>query len=267
MLRSAYELHGYGAYGVDGDVGTVRDVLFDDDHWAVRYLVVDTGGWLDSRRVLLSPIAVERIDPMGRAVHFRLTRERIEKSPSFDADRPVSRQHEAALFDYYGFPYYWGGPYMWGAFAFPGGPAAAGEALGPQAAVLEMRRRRAEGDPHLRSANEVIDNHIQASDDTIGHVEDLMFDDEDWAIALMVVDTRNWWPGKKVAVSPRRIRHISWADRTVEVDLTREQIESAPEFDPQHPPARDERAELYRPWGSPVAANLAGTPLAERPRR
>jgi hypothetical protein len=52
-------------------------------------------------------------------------------------------------------------------------------------------------DPHLRSTHQVTDYHIQAKDGEIGHVEDFIIDDETWAIRYLIVDTRNWWPGKK----------------------------------------------------------------------
>jgi len=55
-------------------------------------------------------------------------------------------------------------------------------------------------DPHLRSTYNVSDYQIQAKDDDIGHVEDFIIDDETWAIRYLIIDTKNWWPGKKVLV-------------------------------------------------------------------
>ena len=43
MLRSLKELEHYAVSATDGDVGTVVNFLFDDEHWAVRHLVVDPG--------------------------------------------------------------------------------------------------------------------------------------------------------------------------------------------------------------------------------
>ena len=62
MLRSLKELQGYTISATDGDIGSVHDFYFDDQHWTVRYLVVDTGGWLSGRRVLVSPLALGRPD-------------------------------------------------------------------------------------------------------------------------------------------------------------------------------------------------------------
>ena len=36
---------------------------------------------------------------------------------------------------------------------------------------------------------------------------------EDWVIRYMEVATRNWWPGKKVLVSPAWIERVAWAIR------------------------------------------------------
>ena len=65
-------------------------------------------------------------------------------------------------------------------------------------------------DPHLRSTRDVSGHHIQAADGEIGHVEDFIIDDETWAIRYLIIDTQNWWPGKKVLVSPQWIERVSW---------------------------------------------------------
>ena len=61
-------------------------------------------------------------------------------------------------------------------------------------------------DATLRSSANVTGYDIQASDDSIGHVADFVFDDESWAIRYLVIDTRNWWPGGgKVLIATRWI--------------------------------------------------------------
>ncbi|WP_187972572.1 hypothetical protein [Aquibium microcysteis] len=46
------------------------------------------------------------------------------------------------------------------------------------------------------------------------------------------MDTRNWWPGKRTLVLPKAFRQVSWHERAVTADLTRDRIRSAPEHDP-----------------------------------
>jgi len=84
--------------------------------------------------------------------------------------------------------------------------------------------------------------HIHATDGEIGHVEDLMVDDENWAIRFLVVANRNWLPGKKVILSPRWIKRAQWADSLVYFDLTRESVENSLEFNPSKPISRDYEA-------------------------
>ena len=59
-----------------------------------------------------------------------------------------------------------------------------------------------DGDPHLRSTAAVTGYHIHASDRLIGHVENLLIDDVTWGIRYLIIDTKNWWPGKHVLMSP-----------------------------------------------------------------
>jgi hypothetical protein len=116
--------------------------------------------------------------------------------------------------------------------------------------MAATERQRAEpapetGDQHLRSTREVIGYHVQARDGEIGHIADLLMDDERWALRYLIVDTRNWWPGKEVVVAPPWITAVSWKDRAVMVDLTRDAIKASPEYDPARL-TRDYEQQLHR---------------------
>ena len=63
MLRGISDLKRFTIAATDGNLGSVRDLYFDDRSWAVRYLVVDAGPWLPGRRLFVSPISVRRSDP------------------------------------------------------------------------------------------------------------------------------------------------------------------------------------------------------------
>lgn len=93
---------------------------------------------------------------------------------------------------------------------------------------------------------EVTGYPIQAADGEIGHVEDFVLDDETWTIRYLIVDTRNWWPGKKVLVSPRWIERVSWSERKVFVNLPREIIKQSPEFTEDSLITRDYETALHR---------------------
>jgi len=117
--------------------------------------------------------------------------------------------------------------------------------------ALADRIRRESADSHLRSTEGVTGYHMEASDGEIGHVQGFVFDDEDWAIRYIEVRTRNWWPGKKVLVSPAWIQKVSWTQSKVYVGLFREAIKTAPEFSESRPITRDFEEQLYHHYGRP----------------
>jgi len=224
-VRRLRDLFGCGVEARDGSIGKVRDAFMDDARWAVRYLAVDTGGWLDRHEVLISPAAVERVDWDGWLMWLRLTRAQVEGSPDVEAHRPVSRQHELQFAAYYGWPQYWEGAALWGLTMAPSALIEAAAAVHGVEAAPEPPP----GDRHLHSAREVIGYHIQATDGEIGHVEDFMIEDGSWAVRSMVVGTRNWLPGRRVLVPTDRIREFRWGGACACVDLTRDEVAAGPE--------------------------------------
>lgn len=269
MLRSISGLEGFTIGATDGTIGQVEDFYFDDRSWTVRYLVVDTGGWLSGRKVLISPISIRHLDWPNETVHVALTKSQVENSPSPETDQPVSRQREMEYYRYYGYPYYWEGPYRWGGASWPSGvlagtpvdaargPGAAGGVTPGTPAQTEHEAPwwglevHEEANPHLHSTSEVTEYYIHASDGDIGHVEDFLVDEDAWAIRYAVADTRNWWPGKKVLVSPEWISRVDWREAKVFVDMTREQFKNSPEYDPSGPVERDYESRLYEHYRRP----------------
>lgn len=231
LQKVIHGLKGDAVVARDGSVGKVDDVYFDDERWAVRYLVVDTGNWLPGRHVLISPASVSPGGADGAdSISLDLTRHQVEHAPGTDADPPVSRRFEEAHARYYGYPYYWAGPYLWGVAEMPLATPAIEQSRADAAKRgedLERAEHEAEAS-HLRSGAEVIGYRVHAADGEIGHIQDFLIDDENWAIADMVVDTRNWLPGRKVLVSPAAVKEIDWRNREVAVRLTREELKRAP---------------------------------------
>ena len=269
MLRSLKDLERYIVSATDGDLGTVVNFLLDDQHWTVRYLVVEAGGFLGGRKVLVSPIFFREADWLTRRFHVAMTIEKIRNSPGVDVDLPVSRQHEQDYFGYYEYPHYWGGEGIWGMGAYPGTLLP-----GTWDRTLAKRSPRTAADAHLRSARDIQGYGIQGSDAKVGHVDDFLVDDETWQVRYLVVDAGHWWLGKKVLVAPRWATSVSWEESTVHVDLTREQIKSSPEWDPNAPVNREYEVRLYDYYGRPAywAAEsdlepaLAGSHAAGRSR-
>lgn len=231
MLRSMQELKNYTIGATDGEIGHVTDFFFDDESWVIRYLVVETGSWLMSRKVLISPYSVMQPDWMHKRLPVRINRDQVKNSPDIDTEKPVSRQHEMVYSNYYGYPYYWGGTGFWGDGQYFPVMALGGVGLNAVDVAKVAAAQHANDDPHLRSCNAVLGYHLHARDGDIGHVQGMLVDEETWALRYLVVDTTNWWGGHRVLISPNWIEVISWEDSTVSVNLTRQAVQASPGFD------------------------------------
>jgi hypothetical protein len=233
MLLVASALTGYDIEATDGVIGTVNDFLFDDTDWTLRWLVVDNSTWLAERRLLLHPQSIRTTAYERRALTVALTKTQIEGSPHIRRDQPVSQQMELSLYDYYGATPLWegGGYFGGGAIASPlSSPPIYGQTVmgPPNAEVLD----RDERDPHLRSIAAVTGYHVKAKDGPIGHLEKIMIDDSRWDAHYLIVDTKNFWPGKRVVLSPRAVTEVDWLRHEIRLNLSREAVRSSPEWDP-----------------------------------
>jgi hypothetical protein len=72
MLIKAKTLKGYKLNGLDGEIGKVKEFYFDDQYWAIRYLVADTGNWLTGRKVLISPYALIAVNKEAKLIDIDL---------------------------------------------------------------------------------------------------------------------------------------------------------------------------------------------------
>lgn len=246
QLRRIRELTELTILATDGELGSVQELYFDDRTWVVRYLVLKAGGWLFGREVLLAPEAVRGIDDANRTMKIALTKEQIKQAPPIETAKPLSREYEEAYFRHFQWAPYWEpGPTTWGSSVpYPGTPPMLIDTTLPADAPKN---------PHLRSSNEVMGYDIQAKNGTVGHVEDLVVDDEAWIVRYVEVDTKNWLPGKKVLLQTMRIDHISWVERSVGVMLTRQAIESAPAYDPSRLITPAYEVQLFKHYGTEAA--------------
>jgi hypothetical protein len=267
MLWHASAIKGYAIAAGDGRIGTISDFLFDDASWLVRWLVVDTGNWLSGRKVLLPPAVLGTLDPKERECSVTLTMQQVKDSPEIDTDRPVSRQMETSVYDYYGWSPYWGAGCYMGGYGYMPGAMVAQPDLGAgrhEAAIADARPR--DEDLHLRSSAAVTGYHIHATDGEIGHLEDFLVEDADWSIRFLVVDTKNWWPGKTVLVSPRSALEIDWTDRLVNLNVERQRVKDSPTYDASitADQAYEESVLKYYgiTWVSPAARRPERAPVA-----
>ncbi len=221
MFRNIKQLYGHKLGALDGDIGHIKDFYFDDQTWVIRYLVVDTGGWLTGREVLLSPHAFGKWDDARKVLTVNLKQKQIENSPSPDSHRPVSRQYEVEFYRYYGWPAYWEGTDLWGLGAFP-------VAL-PPPMVESHTKQTHRDDKHLRSTKALTGYRIQARDGELGHVTGFHVDDRQWKIHDLTVEAGHWFAGKEIKISTGKVERISYDDAKVFVNLSQSDIEKTGE--------------------------------------
>ena len=236
MLQVISPLKGFSIEASDGRIGTVVDFLFDDASWKVRWLVIDCGTWLRGRKALIHPSAISQEDLERQQFVVALTKAQVEGGPELAEDQPVSQQMESQLYTTTAgtrsgaapisrrSPALWRSPLM-GPPYMGFGSADETEAGGGAAALREA-------DPHLRSVVEVIGYRVHAVDGEIGHIENLMLDGADWSVRYFIVDTRNWWFGQRVLISPSAVKTIDWFDRHVELNVSCELVKASPPWDP-----------------------------------
>jgi sporulation protein YlmC with PRC-barrel domain len=258
MLRTVKNMQDSVISTTDGNIGHVKDVYFDDETWCVRYLVVDTGTWLSSRNVLLSPISIGLANWADKLLPVSITKEQVKNSPDISTEKPVSRQQEIELLEYYGYPYYWGGYGMWGAGVYPNmmltgyvGLVLPPHDEDPEATKAFKAEQHQDDDIHLRSFQALIDYHIHATDGDIGHIQDLIVDEETWAIRYMIVNTSNWGLGRQVLIPAPWIQDVSWQDAKASVNLTRQAVKDAPPYNPAMQVDRKMEMYIYNHYGCP----------------
>ncbi|HYO97496.1 MAG TPA: PRC-barrel domain-containing protein [Polyangiaceae bacterium] len=240
MRKNATELRGHTLRAVDGDLGLVDDLLFDEQKWVIRHFVVDTGNWLAGRKVLISPIAFGEVQWQQRVFKVMLTRGHVQASPELRLDGPLTRREEAVLFDYYGYLPYWSGLALWGLGIYP---AAAGPVLG--SAELAAREDLAalgfdlesgvpsqrSPDPQLRSVCAMVGSSVHCSDGELGHVVDLVLDCDTFEVDSMVVQVAG--RSSSLLVAPHRVTSVTWDERRIEVALPRAAIQREAELGAQ----------------------------------
>ena len=107
MLTTARTLKGYKLHSLDGEIGKVEEFYFDDRHWAIRYLIIDTRNWWPGKKVLVSPQWIERVSWNESKVFVNLTRETIKQSPEYTEESLPTRDYEIGLHRYYNRHGYW----------------------------------------------------------------------------------------------------------------------------------------------------------------
>ncbi len=229
MERNINSLINYNIEAKDGLIGEMKEFYFDDQNWKIRYLIVKTGNWLSDRKVLIPLDAILKEPWKNGVFPLSLTKEQVKKSPDIDTDKPVSRQQEVELYGHYQWENYWGSGFFGGG-SLGGGipfPLIDKEVF----TETDKKKNHKNDDIHLRSTGTVTNYQVHATNGDIGHVNDFIIDDETWQIKFIVVDTHNWFGGKKVLIKVEDIKKIDWMEDKFFLDITTSAVEKSKLFE------------------------------------
>lgn len=224
MKQSLRELEGFTIEIKDGTKGRVRDFLFDEKRWVIRYLEGKFTSLQPARNILIPRVFLKPPVWDGSLFPTELTKIQIDKCPELRDHLPVSRKYEEELNRHYKIAPYWSAAYF--------GPM--GNYYPPRPLNVPSKAVEEDDiDTILRSFNEVRGYHIEALDGRIGHIDDLIIDDIDWQVVYAVVDTSNWLPwSKKVLIAIEWMDKISYVDGLVKINLKIDTIKKADEYQP-----------------------------------
>jgi hypothetical protein len=227
MLRSLKEIFGYSLKALDGEIGQCKDFILDSQKWVIRYMQADTGTWLTSRQVLISPVSLGQPRWAEREFPINLKKSKIEDSPGLNHHIPVSRHYEIAFFQYFGWPYYWNGDHLWGQRPNPW--------PNYKESFLEESKSDESYNPELRLVSEIINYRVMASDERFGDIHDIIVNDKDWSVSYIVVDYGSWLFGKKILVEPRFVSNINYFQSNICLNVNSDDLKEFPHYDSQSP--------------------------------
>jgi hypothetical protein len=216
MLSDLKGLIGSPVVATDGETGRVRSFLFDDQSWKVRYLVVDVGNWLKRRDVVLPIAALEKPDWTNRTCCAHLTREQVRNSPDVDSEKPVSRQQEIAMRDYFGPLACWV-------------DSEYGLSNTPTGMKYPVKTA---GAPHLRSTSHVMGYHVWATDGDFGVLEGFVMDEARWHLGYLDVRGGDWLQNRSVLIPTRWVQSVSWSEFRIHLQHTKAGTEATRELHP-----------------------------------
>jgi uncharacterized protein YrrD len=258
MLRSMNDLEGYAIHASDGNIGHLNDFTFDDKGWAIRYFVIDAGMWLNSRKVLISPIGIGAPNWGEKTIPVSLTKEQVKNGPEYDEQKPFTKHNEVEYLGYYNYPYYWGGPGLWGNDTYPNRFSTGSGDFNAPPFILHSPQPKLEDvetEPHaphvLHSGKRLISSVVTGSDGVIGTVKDLLIDEQSWAIRYLAVELGAWRHAHQVLVAPQWIIDVNWLSSTISINMSRQEVKGAPHYDPDVTIDRKLETGLHEHYGRP----------------
>ncbi len=196
----------------EGELGTVCDLLAEDDRWNIRYLVITLNSPRRPRRVLISTAALSDVDSANSTITTELNSTQVLESPPVNFNKPISRRYEQALVDYYGWPIYWLGRLI---------------RRSPREMYLDSQDVVAtsvdeENRTNLRSINEICGYQLRSTDRAHGYLEDLVINIQSWtAVRAIVNPVANCPIMQPYSILPCRVfKGVDWAHQRIQVDTS-----------------------------------------------
>jgi sporulation protein YlmC with PRC-barrel domain len=101
----------------------------------------------------------------------------------------------------------------------------------------------------LRTLDGMLGSSIVAKDGEIGRVYNVFFDDRSWAVRYLVVETGSLLTRRRVLITPAALGRPDWAEKTIPVLLTKEQVQNCPDVDADRPVSRQQELGMVRHYG------------------
>lgn len=208
MKMNWSELEGTKIRATDGDVGKLKDLYFDDESFKVRFALVETGGILSRKWALISPQAFGAFEPQTKRLPINLSKSKIEKSPDVSDINTLRNEDQKAVCDYFGWATNWYGR---------------------------------KGD--LRVLQKLLQCKVLAEDEKVGGLDDVILDLNVWSVQSLVLNAGSWLSGKKILVPTQKVKSFTVEDNIVSIDMTRDRIEEAPDYNPEKHLKSDQKIE------------------------
>ncbi|EDY81601.1 hypothetical protein VDG1235_1219 [Verrucomicrobiia bacterium DG1235] len=273
MLRSIKDLFGYPVMAVDGKAGKVKDVLFGDRNWRMRYLDVETRRGLHlnlrymskatsgeetvtRRLVEAKDLEAPKLGIDRRVFPTRLSVEEVSNCEGFGSHLSAEDRYEMEFRRFFRHAIYDERP-LFGSLGHAGylPPISAYEHTDEEIKEHLDRMGKIAGE-HLHSAHAVVGYHVVGRDQTLGIIGDLILDVDEWKIAYFVLDTRHGIPSRKYLIEMQDAQKLDWSSSTMEVDDTLESLVAKRRYWVYDPVNKDAAEHEYDYSGKPCLKSL-----------
>lgn len=214
MIRSYKQMQRTKIRALDGPIGTLRDIYFDDTSWRIQYLVIELGSWFTGKDVVIPPSVFSPYD--GISLNVELTKLELKSCPDEkDILLKVSQDFRNQSFVNY--------------FCSAGASLYGGPLIIPP--MTKKFNHGAIINPHLHSCTDLLNYMIKGSDGNIGLLSDILIDDSVWKIRFVVGIIKSLSEKYEKLIENKLIDTIDNSNLLIKVSLDSKHIIKNPNFD------------------------------------